>query len=77
MARVICEAIKKEDGVKRRGQATIEWYDKNNKPQYYCRGHKDASTEEYLGTCKKCRDFIDGVDCKNDFEQYKKRNKIT
>lgn len=76
MATVRCLAVSKEDGVTIRGKSTIEWYDENNKPQIYCRGYYDSSTEEPLKTCKDCRDFVHGKECENDFKEFKKRNKI-
>ena len=75
MARVNCMAISKENGVVERGQASIEWYDENNKPQYYCRGYLDASTEEPLKTCQKCRDFLGSSFIEEDFKKFQKRLK--
>ena len=57
MATVRCEA-KKKGVVKRRGKPTIEFH-KDGKPQYYCYGYIDYSTDEPLDECKQCKDFVD------------------
>ncbi len=66
MATVICEA-KKKGIVKRRGKPTIEFY-KDEKPQYYCYGYVDCSTDEPIETCKQCKDFVDNAQA--DLEKY-------
>ena len=68
MSRVVCKAIKL-DGVLTRGKATVEWYDKG-KPQYYCLGYKDSSTNEPLKTCKCCIDFVGGSQIEIDFKKF-------
>ena len=67
MATVICEA-KKKGIVKRRGKPTIEFY-KDEKPQYYCYGYVDCSTDEPIEICKKCKDFV--YHAQEDLERYK------
>lgn len=74
MSKTNCIAVKKEEGIIRRGEATIEWYDNNNKPQYYCRGYNDSSTEEPLNTCKNCIDFVYGSQIEIDFKKFKESN---
>lgn len=66
MATVICKA-KKNGEVKRRGKPTIEFY-KDEKPQYYCYGYIDATTDELIEDCKRCRDFVDRA--QEDLEKY-------
>ena len=71
MAKVNCKAINSNEGITIRGKATIEWYDDNNKPQYYCMGYNDASTEEPISACKNCIDFVGGVQIEIDFKKFK------
>lgn len=66
MATVICEA-KKKGIVKRRGKPTIEFH-KDGKPQYYCYGYIDYSTDEPLEDCKRCRDFVERA--QDDLKRY-------
>lgn len=40
--------------VKVKGQSSIEFY-KDGKPQYYCYGYNDISTDKLIETCKNCR----------------------
>ncbi|WP_428739436.1 hypothetical protein [Sulfurimonas sp.] len=72
MATVICQAVKNGE-VKQRSKASIEWYDENNKPQYYCCGYNDASTEELIDSCKNCPDLVCGEKYENDFKDFQKR----
>jgi hypothetical protein len=69
MATVICKA-KKKGIVKRRGKPTIEFY-KNEKPQYYCYGYIDATTDEPIDDCKRCRDFVERA--QDDLKRYMER----
>ena len=55
MSKVRCILAKSK--VKRRGQATVEWY-KDGVPQYYCYGYIDKMTDEPLSECKECRDYV-------------------
>lgn len=48
-----CKAVENGE-VKRKGDASIEYYD-NGKPVYYCIGWLDNDTEELRDTCKKCK----------------------
>lgn len=66
MATIICEA-KQRGIVQRRGKPTIEFY-KDEKPQYYCYGYIDATTDEPIEDCKRCRDFVDHA--QEDLEKY-------
>ncbi len=66
MATVICQA-KKKGIVKRRGKPTIEFH-KDGKPQYYCYGYVDYSTDEPIEICKQCKDFVDNAQA--DLEKY-------
>lgn len=70
MAKVFCRAVGTEEGITTRGQASIEWYE-DGKPQYYCRGYVDASTEEPLKSCKNCQDFLGGTKIEIDFKKFK------
>lgn len=72
MCKQNCKAIKLEEGVSKRGKATIEWYD-NGKPQYYCMGYKDASTEQPLKTCKNCIEFVGGSKIEIDFKKFQEK----
>ena len=49
-AKINGEVIKK-------GKASIEFY-KDGKPQYYCYGYVDASTDELIETCKNCKENV-------------------
>lgn len=73
MSKTVCQA-KKNGEVKERGRATIEWHDKDGKPQYYCYGYIDADTEELTKTCRKCADHVNNVDedCKKYYLKSKK-----
>lgn len=68
MARVKCILTKTK--VKRRGQATIEWY-KDGVPQYYCYGHIDKMTDEPFPECKECRDCVGKA--QDDLEAWSRR----
>ncbi len=67
MAKTTCKAVKKEI-VKRRGNPSIEWH-KDGKPQYYCYGYLDDSTDELLEVCRKCVDHTDHA--QEDLEKWK------
>ena len=66
MATIICKA-KQKGIVKRRGKSTIEFY-KDEKPQYYCYGYIDFSTDEPLEDCKLCKNLVDHA--QEDLERY-------
>lgn len=74
-SRTKCIAIKKEKGIYRRGEPTIEWYDENSKPQIYCRGYKHLFNDEPLKSCKNCTDFVLGAQIEKDFNNFKNRIK--
>lgn len=57
MAKTVCRA-KKTGQVPERGKPSIEWDDKDGKPQYYCYGYKDAMTDDLLDVCRECRDNV-------------------
>ena len=61
------------NGVKERGRASIEWYDNNKKPQYYCYGYIDNRTDELIDECKRCRKHV--CHAQEDLENYRKVNK--
>lgn len=44
--------------VQRRGAASVEWYDENGKPRYFCRGYVDRMTDELIETCAACRQNV-------------------
>lgn len=52
-----------------RGRPTTEFYDAEQKPQIYCEGWIDRATDEPLEICKKCKDWVHGEQCEEDFEQ--------
>lgn len=66
MAKTICLA-KKTGQVKIRGKASIEWYDDDENPHYYCHGYFDCSNEELLPVCKDCVDNV--IFAQRDLEQ--------
>lgn len=74
MSKVICKAISSKQGIINRGKATIEWYE-DGKPQYYCRGYYDTSTEEPIKVCKDCIDFVNGLQIEIDFKKFQEKNK--
>ncbi|GEM_PF-2000969 len=49
-----CQAVQNGE-VKEKGKPSIECYDDNGKPVYYCYGWNDASTEELIETCSNCK----------------------
>lgn len=57
MSKTICKA-KKTGEVKERGKASIEWHDEDGKPQYYCYGYIDLTTDELLEVCRNCKDNV-------------------
>lgn len=59
--------------IKEKGRASIEWYDNNNKPQYYCYGYYDRRTDELIEECRKCRKHVNYA--QEDLENYRKLNK--
>ena len=67
MARVTCEA-KRRGIVKRRGNASIEFYI-NGEPQYYCYGYYDKATDVPLEVCQNCTDFVYRAD--EDLKRFK------
>lgn len=69
MSKIVCRA-RKTGQVKRRGKASIEWLDDNDKAQYYCFGYIDWSTEELLDVCKECRDNV--IFAQEDLDNYLK-----
>jgi thioredoxin-related protein len=60
MSKITCLAVKNKI-VPKRGTPTIEFYDKNGKPQYYCRGYMYSDTECAIDECKKCADFVNNL----------------
>lgn len=60
MRKKTCLAVKNKI-VPNRGKPTIEFYDENNKPQYYCMGYMHSDTECAIDECKKCVDFVDNL----------------
>ena len=52
-----CPAKQKGE-VRERGQASIEYYDDNHKPVYYCHGWIDKKTDELIETCTVCRQNV-------------------
>lgn len=56
------------NGVKERGRSSIEWYDNNGKPQYYCYGYIDQRTDELIEECKKCSRQVNKA--QEDLEKY-------
>ena len=48
-----CPAVKRREA-KRRSMASIEFYDHDGDPQYYCMGWIDMATDELLETCRNC-----------------------
>lgn len=54
-----------------RGNPTTEFYH-DGKPQIYCYGRIDLRTDEYLEQCKLCKDFVDGVQFEEDFQNHLK-----
>lgn len=52
-----CPAVAKGE-VKSRGKASIEYYDDNGKPVYYCRGYISLEAEGLLPTCDECRQHV-------------------
>lgn len=61
MARVKCKLPK-------HGKLSIEWHDKDGKPQYYCYGYINRMTDKPLEECQHCRDFVNRA--QNDLEEY-------
>lgn len=51
-----CKA-KSNGEVKEKGKVSVEFY-KEEKPQYYCYGWKDGSTEKLIETCKNCKENV-------------------
>ena len=68
MARVSCKIAGHK--VKRRGDATVEWY-KDGVPQYYCYGYIDKMTDEPLSECKECRDYVGKA--QDDLDEWNRR----
>ena len=68
MARVRCKIAGHK--VKRRGEATVEWY-KDEVPQYYCYGYIDNMTDEPLSECKECRDYVGKA--QDDLDEWNRR----
>ena len=48
-----------------RGNPTTEFY-KDGKPQIYCYGWIDSMTDEPLGECLNCKDFVYGAQIERD-----------
>lgn len=53
--------------VKEKGKVSMEFY-KEGKPQYYCYGWKDSSTDEFIETCKNCK--VNVIYAQEDFGAY-------
>lgn len=66
MARVKCKLNK-------RGKPSVEWHDKDGKPQYYCCGYINLMTDEPLEECQNCRDYVDRS--QDDLEEYNAKYK--
>ena len=49
-----CQAVKNGE-VKRKGEPTLEFYDKQGKPVYFCYGYIDLRNDELIDTCANCR----------------------
>jgi len=56
-----------------RGRASVEFYDKQGKPVYYCEGYVDKSTDELIDTCKACRQNV--IYAQDDLERLNKEEK--
>lgn len=67
MSNTICRA-KKIGRVAERGKASIEWY-KDGKPQYYCYGYQDQTTDDLLDVCRNCRDNV--IYAQDDMDKHK------
>ena len=52
-----CRAVTKRE-VERRGKPSIEFYDNNGKPVYYCYGWIDCVTGDLKETCSLCRQNV-------------------
>ena len=64
---------KKSGVVNRKGYASIEYYDKDDKPVYYCYGYTDKMTDELIPICKECRKNV--IYAQEDMErEYGKRD---
>lgn len=66
-----CELVKCH-AVKRRGRASIEFYDDDGDPQYYCMGWMDMASKEIFETCRNCPDFVDRAN--EEIEEVNARN---
>lgn len=64
-----CELVKCHV-VKRRGRASIEFYDDDGDPQYYCEGYNDDDYPSMI--CRNCPDFVDRAN--EDIEEMNARN---
>lgn len=53
-----------------RGRSTTEFF-KDGKPQIYCYGWIDGMTDEPLEICKKCKDWVHGEQCEQDFKEHR------
>ena len=69
--KISCPAVKRRQA-KRRGKASIEFYDNDGDPQYYCMGWMDMASEEIFETCRNCPDFVDRAN--EDIEEVNARN---
>lgn len=58
--KISCPAVKRRQA-KRRGKASIEFYDNDGDPQYYCMGWIDMATDELLETCRNCPDHVENA----------------
>lgn len=65
-----CELVKRY--AVKRGRPSIEFYDDDGDPQYYCMGWVDMASEEIFETCRNCPDFVDRAN--EDIEEVNARN---
>lgn len=54
------------------GRASIEFYDDDGDPQYYCMGWMDMASKEIFETCRNCPDFVDRAN--EEIEEVNARN---
>lgn len=71
MAKTVCKAVKTGQ-VPQRGKPTLEWHDKDGKPQYYCYGYIDKRYDVPIPVCEECRDNV--MYAQEDLEKYNLEN---
>ena len=67
-----CPAKQKGE-VARKGRPSIEFFDKQGKPVYYCMGYVNEMNDELNGTCAACRQNV--IYAQEDFEKAMKEGK--